>query len=78
MASGADGGGAEIVSAVCTSTRRPIPLSMDWGRLPATRMGRETPEVLSSTVSSDSVEGENNVLPPIVLGTLGFGFEYSR
>jgi len=50
---------------------------MNWGRLsPAARMGSETSEVLT-TVSNDAVEGENCVLPPIVLGTLAFGFEYS-
>jgi len=60
---------------VGSSTCRSIPLSTDWGRLPAAAsMGRETSEVLA-TVSNDSVEVANSVLPPI-LGTLEFGFEY--
>jgi hypothetical protein len=64
-------------SAVGTPTCRLIPLSMDWGNVPAaTRMGRETPEVLT-TVPEDSVDVANSgVLPPIALGTLAFGFEY--
>lgn len=53
-----------------------IPLSTEYGGFPVTTgMGRETSDVLTS-VSSDSNEGENNVLPP-TLGTLVFGFEIS-
>lgn len=74
MEGGADGGGVESVSAVGASNCKPIPLSTDWGRLPAAA-GGETSEVFTS-VSNESDEAANNVLPPR-LGTLVPRFVYS-
>jgi hypothetical protein len=51
-----------------------MPLSTDWGRLPAS-VGIVTSEVLTS-VSNESAELGNSVLP-LRLGTLVFGLVYS-
>ena len=49
------------VSGVDTSTCKPIPLSMDWGRFPAA-VGRDTASGVLTSVSNESVE--TSVLPP--------------